>query len=140
MYPTPFNYSRHFQMGAFVFPYVLGSEDPLDFFGLSRTYMAFCTFPDSKSTLPPAPPRHSVFILRYPQQGLSLFLGKPNYQKVHFWRANTGCKHRHTVILSKTKQQKIHINSFYFTLCRPTGNWRMLILDVKGKISFKLNH
>lgn len=89
---------------------------------------AFYTFPNIKT------PLLSVYF-ENPEQGLSLFLWKWNHQTVNCLRARSGCKHRHTTTPSNT----LSVQMPSTCLRRPTGNSRMLILDVKSEMNVKLN-
>lgn len=83
-------------------------------------------------------PKHSNPLLSVyfesPEQGLSLFYENQITRKHIARGARSGCKHRHTI--SRSKAFPILMPSA--CLCRPTGNSRMLTLDVKKQDECKI--
>lgn len=123
----PFNYCRHPQIGVFVFPYVLGSVDPLGLLCLSRMYMAFYSFPRTKHPC-------FVFILRTKSRDCHFFMKN----KLSESKLPEGQEWMQTQTYHHPIQNMPHTHSSA-CLCKPTGNLRMLILDVKSKINVKLS-
>jgi len=114
-----FNYSRHFKNGAVCFPLRVG------ICGSSGFYMAFSTFPRIKL------PAHCLFL-------------RTQSRDCHFMKtklAESKLPEGQEWMQTQTSTHPKHIpyKMPLTCLCRPTGNLRVLILDVKRKINVNLN-